>query len=100
MRGHAQQNLAFGQPLAHQTEIAVFEIAQPAMDEFARCRGGRAGEIALLAQQHAEAAAGRIAGETDAVDPAADDKKIDRLAHDNSASANSTKPAPARASVT
>src|SRR6516165_3072363 len=63
-----EQDLALAQRLAHQAQFAVFEIAQATMNELARGRGGRAGEIVLLAEQHREAATGRIASDADAVD--------------------------------
>jgi len=53
-----------------QAELVIFEIAQPAMDQLGAGRGGRAGKIGLLDQQHAEAATGRVAGDADAVDAA------------------------------
>src|SRR3954447_3059659 len=99
MRRHAQQDLALGEPLAHQAKVAMLQIAQPAMDQLARRRGGRAGEIALVAKQHSKAAPGRIASDPDAIDAAADDEQIECPAHPSRASANSTKPAPASRSV-
>ena len=64
------------------------------MDQLGAGRGGRAGEIGLLGQQHAEAATGRIAGDADAVDAAADHQKIERAALGNGASLQpSTVPA-------
>jgi len=53
IRRDAEQHLAFCQGLPHQPEIAMLEIAEPAMHELAGSRGGRAGEIALVAQQYA-----------------------------------------------
>src|SRR5690606_9476473 len=80
VRRDAQQNLALDQRLAHQSEFAVFEIAQPAVDQLARRRGGVVGEIVLFAQHDLEAAAGGVAGDAGAVDAAADDQEIDRFA--------------------
>ena len=77
-----QQHLALGQRLAHQAELVVLEIAQAAMDQLGRGRGRAAGKIALLAQEHRQAAAGGIAGDAAAVDAAADDGDVvDRCEH-------------------
>ncbi len=77
MRRHAQQHLALIQRLAHQPEGAVLEIAQAAMDQLGGGRGGAGGEIVHLDQQHAQAAAGGVAGEAGAVDAAADDGEVE-----------------------
>src|SRR5262249_2653897 len=99
-RRHAQQHFALGEPLADEPEIAVLEVAQSAVDQLARSRGRCAGDVALLAEQHRETAPSGVAGDPDPVDAAADDKQVEDFAHDNSASANSTKPAPASRSAT
>ena len=77
VRRHAQQYFAFGERGAHQAQGALLEIAQPAMDELRGRRRGAGGKVALLDQQHFEAAAGRIARNADAVDAAADDGEIE-----------------------
>ena len=71
-----QQHLALGQRLAHQPERAVLEIAQAAVDQLGRGRRGAGGEVVLLEQQHAQAAAGGVARDAGAVDAAADDGEI------------------------
>ena len=76
MRRHAQQHFALVQRLAHQPEGAVLEIAQAAVDQLGGGRGGAGGEIVLLDEQHAQAAAGGVAGESGAVDAAADDGEV------------------------
>ena len=63
VRRHAQHDLALDQRLAHQAEPAVLEIAQPAVDQLGRGRGGAGREIVLLDQQHPEPAAGGVAGD-------------------------------------
>ena len=75
--GVAQQHLALDERLAHQAELVIFEVAQAAMDELGAGRGGGAGEVGLLDQQHLEAAAGGVAGDAGTVDAAADDQEID-----------------------
>jgi hypothetical protein len=37
MGRYAQQNLTFGKRLAHQPQIKIFEIAQPAVNQLGRC---------------------------------------------------------------
>jgi hypothetical protein len=71
-----RQPLALDQRLAHQPELAIFEIAQPAMDQLGRGGRGVARQIVLLDQQHAQPAPGRIARDPDAVDAAADDQQV------------------------
>ena len=112
VRREPEQHLALGQRLAHEAELVELEIAQAAMDELARGRGGRAREIVLLDEQHLEAAPGRIASDAGAVDAAADDEEVVRgFVHRRQAalacaraarrcSASSTKPAPPSPRVT
>ena len=49
---------------------------QIAMHQPWRGRGGAGAEIALFQQDHAQAAAGGVARDADAVQPAANDRKI------------------------
>jgi hypothetical protein len=76
VRRAAQQQFAFDQCLAHQAELAMLEIAQAAVNQLAR--GGRRvrGEVVFFAQHHAQAAAGGVARDAGAVDPAADYQHI------------------------
>ncbi len=74
----AQQHLALDQRLAHQAELVIFEVAQPAVHELARAGGRALGEVALLAEQHREAPPRRVARDAGAVDAAADDREVDR----------------------
>ena len=76
VRRHAQQDLALVQRLVHQPDGAVLEIAQAAMDQLGGGRRGAGGKIVLLDQQHAQAAAGGIASQSDPVDAAADDREV------------------------
>jgi hypothetical protein len=46
------------------------------MDQLGRLGGGPGGEIVLLAKKDFEAAAGGVARETGAIDPAANDREI------------------------
>ena len=67
---------------AHQPKPAVLEVAQPAMDQLGRGRRRARREVVLLDQEHAQAAAGGIAGDAGAVDAAPDDGEVE-IAHDS-----------------
>ena len=54
----------------------MFEIAEPAVDQLGRGRGGRAAEVALLHQEHREPPTGRVAGNAAAIYSTADNRKI------------------------
>ncbi|OIQ76294.1 hypothetical protein GALL_420270 [mine drainage metagenome] len=77
MRRGAQQALALGQRRAHQRELEMLEIAQAAVNQFGRRRRGVRAEVVALAQQHAQAASGEVAGDAGAVDAAADDGGVE-----------------------
>ena len=57
VRRHAQHHFALGERFAHQTKPAVFEIAQPPVDELGGSRRSAGGEIVLLDQEDAQAPA-------------------------------------------
>ncbi len=71
-----EQDLPLDERLAHQGEVILLEIAQPAVDQFGAGRGGVRCEVILLAQQNSEAASGGVARDAGAVDPAADDQQV------------------------
>ena len=77
VRRAAHQPFALGQGLAHQRELAVLQVAQPAVDQLGRRRRGVRRQIVLLAQQHPLTAAGQITGDAGAIDPATDDQHVD-----------------------
>ena len=82
MRGLFQQHLALAKRLADQAKLVILQIPQSAMDQFAGRRGGGTGEIALLAEPHAQAAPCRIVGDAAAVDAAPDDiSRVNADAH-------------------
>jgi hypothetical protein len=78
VRRTAQQHLALLQRLAHQRELVVLQVAQPAVDQLGGRRRGVRREVVLFAQQHAPAAARQIARDAAAVDAAADDQHVAR----------------------
>src|SRR3546814_17418632 len=63
------------------TLFRSLEITQAAVDKLGARRGGGAGEVALFAKQHGEAAARRIPGDAGTVDAAADHDKIKHFGH-------------------
>ncbi len=77
-----EQHLALDQGLAHQPELVIFEIAQAAMDQLAAARRGALREVVALAEQHLEAAAGRIARDASSVDAAATPPGCRKRLHD------------------
>ena len=79
VRGVAQEHRALAQRLAHEPDVAVLQVAKPAVDQLGAGRRGVRGEIVLLAQQHVEPAPCRVPGDAGAVDAAADDEQVDRV---------------------
>ena len=77
VRGDPEQHLALGERLGDEAELELLEIAQAPVDQLGARRRGGAAEVALLDQHDLEAAAGRVAGDADAVDPAADDGEVE-----------------------
>ncbi|MNW11295.1 hypothetical protein D3C71_2087160 [compost metagenome] len=55
MRRVAQQSVALDQRFPHQAELAVFEVAQPAMDHARQCRAGAGTEIVFLDEHDIDA---------------------------------------------
>ena len=55
----------------------MLEVAQTAMDQLGRSRGGRLRQVAALDQQNPPAAAGGVAGDAGAIDAAADDQQVE-----------------------
>ncbi len=76
VRGDAPQDFALHQRFAHQAEFMVFEVAQPAMDQLGRCAGGTGAQIGPIAQEHAPATPGGVAGDAATVDASADDGEV------------------------
>src|SRR5262249_51509528 len=77
VRRDAQQHLALLQRLAHQVELVLLEVAQPAVDQLRAASAGGPREVALFDEQDREAAAGRIARDARAVDPPAHDQEVE-----------------------
>ena len=79
VRRQRGQQLALEQRLADQPEVERLQVAQPAVDELARARGGPARVVALLDERDGVAAARRVERDAGAGDPAADDEHVERL---------------------
>ncbi len=79
MRRDAQHDLALLQGLADQSKFVVLQIAQAPMHHLRTPLAGRRGNIALLDQADPEAAAGRVSRNATAIDPRANDGKVERL---------------------
>ena len=61
---------------ADERDVAVGEVADPAVNELGRAAGGPGGEVVLLDEGDGQAAQGGVAGEPAAGDPAADHQNI------------------------
>ncbi len=70
------QPLALAQRLRHQLEFIIFQIAQAAMDQLGRGRGGVARQVVAFDQQHFQPQQRRLARNRRAVDAAADDEQV------------------------
>ena len=77
VRRRGEHDLALAQRLAHQREVVELEVAQAAVDQLGAGRRGVRGEVVLLAEQRAQAAAGGVARDAGAVDAAADDEQVE-----------------------
>ncbi len=76
MRRDREPDVALGQRATDAKEGPAFQPCQIAVDQPWRGLGCARAEIALLQQDHAQAAAGGVARDADAVQPAADDREI------------------------
>ena len=75
----AQRDLALGQGLAHEAELLLLEVANPAVHELRRARRRPDGEVAPLDQGGAQAPGGGVERAARAGDPAADDDDVEVL---------------------
>ena len=80
MRRCLEQHFALMQGLAYQAEFIVFEVAQAAMDQLGAPLRGRRSKIALLDQQHRQAAPGGVTRDAATIDATADDQQVNRRA--------------------
>ena len=79
MRCELADRVTFGRRLAHETDVALLQIAHAAVNELGRAAAGPAGEIAALDQGDRQAPQRSVAGNAGARDAAADDDQIEAL---------------------
>ena len=80
MRRQRDVDLALQQRLAHEPEVEVLQVAQAAVHELARARGGADRVVAALDERDGVAARGCVERHPGAGDPAADHEHVERLA--------------------
>jgi ElaB/YqjD/DUF883 family membrane-anchored ribosome-binding protein len=78
-RDHVQQQPALAQRLAHEAELLLLEVAQPAVDQLARARRRAGREVTRLDQRHRQTARGGVERAARAGRPAADDEHVEGL---------------------
>ena len=76
VRRGGEEKLALGQRLLHESKLVEFEIAQTAVNELGGRRRRAAREIVLLDETNRETPPRRVARNSAAIDPAANDEKI------------------------
>ena len=79
VRRDPEQRLPLAHRLEHQSEMALLEIADAAVDEPAGAGARAEGEVPLLDEGGAQPAHGGVAGDSRSGDPAADHQQIDVL---------------------
>src|ERR1700682_3351267 len=76
MRRDPQPDVTLGKRRAHAQKGSALQYGEIAMDQPRRGRGCARAEVALLQKDHPQAAPRGVARNADAVQPAADDRKI------------------------
>jgi hypothetical protein len=79
-REHVEQEAALLERLAHEAELLLLEVAQPAVDQLRRAARGPGPEIARLDQRNVEPARGGVQRAARAHDAAADHHHVEGLA--------------------
>jgi hypothetical protein len=74
--GVLQQPLALAQRLVDEADVAVLEVAQPAVDELGRLRRRARGEVVALDEQRAQASRGGVEGDAHARDATPDHQHV------------------------
>ena len=80
MRRELDHQLTLQESLAHQSEVEVLEVAEPAVDHLRRSAGGARRVVVALDEGHRVSARGRIERHPGARDPAADHDDVEPLA--------------------
>src|ERR1700758_3591892 len=76
MRRDLPEDFALNQRLAHQAELVIFEIAQPAMHEFGRPGRRPARQIIHFTEENGVTPARRIARDAAAINAASNDGEV------------------------
>ncbi len=76
VRCDVEQDLPFAQRLEDQAEVALFEVAQAAVNQAAGAGAGAPGDVLLIHHDRPEAAHGGISGDTGAGDSGADHEQV------------------------
>ena len=76
MRRGPQPDVTLGQRRTDTEKRSALQHRQIAVDQPRRGRGRGGAEVALLQQDHPQAASGGVAGNADTIQSAADDRKI------------------------
>src|SRR5438270_4289885 len=79
-RQRLERQLSLIERFAHQPELQLFEIAQPAVEHLRTATRGAGSEVASLDERHLQPACRRVQRGTGADDPAADDNDVELLA--------------------
>src|SRR5258708_3804604 len=79
VRRLVQQALALAQRLAHHSDLAMLQVAQPSVNDARGAAGSSRGEVVLLYQKHAPAPLGTLPSNGHAVDAAADYQDVKTL---------------------
>ena len=77
MRRIGEQGVALAQRFPHQPELAVFQVAQPAMNHPRRRGAAARAEVVALHQQHAQTLQREFPVHPDAVDAATQDDDVE-----------------------
>ena len=78
-RDHVEQQAALAQRLAHEVELHLLEVAQPAVDQLGGAARGPRGEVPGLHQRHRQAAGGGVQRRAGAGRAAADHEHVEGL---------------------
>jgi hypothetical protein len=74
------QALTLVERLVHQADLALLQVAEPAVDHLRALRRGARGEVVLLDERGAQAARGGVERHAHAGDATADDEDVEGLA--------------------
>src|SRR5262249_12264328 len=79
VRSVAQEERAFVQCLVDERNVALFEVAQSAVNQFRRDAAGSRGKISFIDESDSQSSQGCIEGHPGAGDPATEDEQVEGL---------------------